>query len=92
MSDYGDTFLLKLLSLLVFRDKNSSSNMKIDTLAFVHCLLVHHSGEVFHPHIGELLPPVVTCVADPFYKITAEALLVLQQIVKVIRPLGMQHY
>lgn len=64
--------------------------MKIDTLAFVHCLLVHHSGEVFHPHIGELLPPVVTCVADPFYKITAEALLVLQQIVKVIRPLGMQ--
>ncbi|ROT63807.1 hypothetical protein C7M84_018283 [Penaeus vannamei] len=70
-------------------DKNSSSNMKIDTLAFVHCLLVHHSGEVFHPHIGELLPPVVTCVADPFYKITAEALLVLQQIVKVIRPLDL---
>ncbi|KAG7173279.1 Cullin-associated NEDD8-dissociated protein 1-like, partial [Homarus americanus] len=70
-------------------DKNSSSNMKIDTLAFVHCLLIHHSGEVFHPHIGELLPPVVTCVADPFYKITAEALLVLQQIVKVIRPLDL---
>ncbi|XP_045123978.1 cullin-associated NEDD8-dissociated protein 1-like [Portunus trituberculatus] len=70
-------------------DKNSSSNMKIDTLAFVHCLLVHHSGEVFHQHIGELLPPVVTCVADPFYKITAEALLVLQQIVKVIRPLDL---
>lgn len=70
-------------------DKNSSSNMKIDTLAFVHCLLIHHSGEVFHQHIGELLPPVVTCVADPFYKITAEALLVLQQIVKVIRPLDL---
>ncbi|XP_069960266.1 cullin-associated NEDD8-dissociated protein 1 [Cherax quadricarinatus] len=70
-------------------DKNSSSNMKIDTLAFVHCLLIHHSGEVFHPHISELLPPVVTCVADPFYKITAEALLVLQQIVKVIRPLDL---
>ncbi|KAK3870076.1 hypothetical protein Pcinc_024658 [Petrolisthes cinctipes] len=70
-------------------DKNSSSNMKIDTLAFVHCLLVHHSGEVFHQHVGQLLPPVVTCVADPFYKITAEALLVLQQIVKVIRPLDL---
>ncbi|KAG0714350.1 Cullin-associated NEDD8-dissociated protein 1 [Chionoecetes opilio] len=63
--------------------------MKIDTLAFVHCLLVHHSGEVFHQHVGDLLPPVVTCVADPFYKITAEALLVLQQIVKVIRPLDL---
>lgn len=70
-------------------DKNSSSNMKIDTLAFVHCLLIHHSGEIFHQHVGQLLPPVVTCVADPFYKITAEALLVLQQIVKVIRPLDL---
>ena len=68
-------------------DKNSSSNMKISTLSFVHCLLIHHSGEVFHPHICDLLPPVVTCVGDPFYKITAEALLVLQQMVKVIRPL-----
>lgn len=70
-------------------DKNSSSNMKIDTLAFVHCLLVHHSGEIFHPYIGELLPSVVTCVADPFYKITSEALLVLQALVKVIRPLDL---
>lgn len=70
-------------------DKNSSSNMKIDTLAFVHCLLVHHSGDIFHPYIGELLPPVVTCVADPFYKITSEALLVLQALVKVIRPLDL---
>ncbi|CAL4060788.1 unnamed protein product, partial [Meganyctiphanes norvegica] len=70
-------------------DKNSSSNMKIDTLAFVHCLLVHHSGDIFHDYIGELLPSVVTCVADPFYKITSEALLVLQALVKVIRPLDL---
>jgi cullin-associated NEDD8-dissociated protein 1 len=28
-------------------------------------------------------------VGDPFYKITSEALLVTQQLVKVIRPLGM---
>lgn len=27
-------------------------------------------------------------VADPFYKITSEALLVTQQLVKVIRPIG----
>jgi cullin-associated NEDD8-dissociated protein 1 len=35
-----------------------------------------------------LVPPVITAVGDGFYKITAEALLVLQQLVKVIRPLG----
>lgn len=68
-------------------DKNSSSNMKIDTLAFVHCLLTSHPPEVFHNHMTVLVPPVITAVGDSFYKITAEALLVLQQLVKVIRPL-----
>ncbi|KFV55793.1 Cullin-associated NEDD8-dissociated protein 1, partial [Tyto alba] len=69
-------------------DKSSSSNMRIDTLSFLHVLLCNHQPEVFHPHIKSLLPPVVTCVGDPFYKITSEALLVIQQLVKVIRPLG----
>lgn len=34
-----------------------------------------------------LLPPVVACVEDTFYKITSEALLVTQQLVRVMRPL-----
>ncbi|XP_074734850.1 cullin-associated NEDD8-dissociated protein 1-like isoform X3 [Strix uralensis] len=68
-------------------DKSSSSNMRIDTLSFLHVLLCNHQPEVFHPHIKSLLPPVVTCIADPFYKITSEALLVTQQLVKVLRPL-----
>ncbi|KAI5750482.1 hypothetical protein M8J76_015953 [Diaphorina citri] len=68
-------------------DRNSSSNMKIDTLAFTHTLLTTHPPAVFHPHIHILLPPVIASVGDNFYKITAEALLVLQQFVKVIRPL-----
>uniref|UniRef100_A0A182SZ11 TATA-binding protein interacting (TIP20) domain-containing protein n=1 Tax=Anopheles maculatus TaxID=74869 RepID=A0A182SZ11_9DIPT len=37
-----------------------------------------------------LVPLVVNAVFDPFYKIATEALLVLQQLVKVIRPLDMQ--
>ncbi|NXV75707.1 CAND1 protein, partial [Atlantisia rogersi] len=68
-------------------DKSSSSNMKIDALSFLHVLLCNHQPEAFHPHIRSLLPPVVTCIGDPFYKITSEALLVTQQLVKVIRPL-----
>jgi len=68
-------------------DKNTSSNMKIDTLSFVHCLLTTHPPEVFHQHMNVLIPPIIAAVADSFYKITAEALLVLQQLVKVIRPL-----
>jgi len=31
---------------------------------------------------------VVLAVGDPFYKIASEALVVTQQLVKVIRPLG----
>ncbi|NXN92906.1 CAND1 protein, partial [Rhinopomastus cyanomelas] len=68
-------------------DKSSSSNMRIDTLSFLHVLLCNHQPEVFHPHMQSLLPPVVTCIGDPFYKVTSEALLVTQQLVKVIRPL-----
>ncbi|KAH9373876.1 hypothetical protein HPB48_016148 [Haemaphysalis longicornis] len=73
---------------VLFRDRGSSSNIKIDTLAFLHCLLTHHEPRVFHPHIDTLLPPVLTGVGDSFYKITSEALVVLQQLVKVMRPLG----
>ena len=62
--------------------------MKIDTLAFVHTLLITHQPEVFHAHMAVLAPPIITAVGDPFYKITAEALLVLQQLVQVIRPHG----
>ncbi|XP_028513482.1 cullin-associated NEDD8-dissociated protein 1 [Exaiptasia diaphana] len=69
-------------------DKSSTSNMKIDTLAFLGCILAQHPPYVFHPHIPVLLPPVVHAVGDQFYKITSEALLVTQQLVKVIRPLG----
>ncbi|KAJ8879876.1 hypothetical protein PR048_020493 [Dryococelus australis] len=68
-------------------DKNSSSNMKIDTLTFVQCLLNTHPSEIFHPLMPVLVPGVISAVGDSFYKITAEALVVLQQLVKVIRPL-----
>uniref|UniRef100_A0A4X2LA96 Cullin associated and neddylation dissociated 2 (putative) n=1 Tax=Vombatus ursinus TaxID=29139 RepID=A0A4X2LA96_VOMUR len=68
-------------------DRASSSNMRIDTLAFLHVLLCTHPPEAFHTHLPVLLPPVVASVSDPFYKITSEALLVTQQLVKVLRPL-----
>uniref|UniRef100_A0A131XVQ6 Putative tata-binding protein-interacting protein n=1 Tax=Ixodes ricinus TaxID=34613 RepID=A0A131XVQ6_IXORI len=79
--------LLPGLQFSLVGDKNSSSNMKIDTLAFLHCLLTYHSPSVFHPHINTLVPPIIHAVGDSFYKITSEALLVLQQLVKVLRPL-----
>lgn len=40
----------------LYSDKNSSSNMKIDTLSFLNTLLVHHNPTVFHPHMKILVP------------------------------------
>uniref|UniRef100_A0A0P6FDL4 Cullin-associated NEDD8-dissociated protein n=1 Tax=Daphnia magna TaxID=35525 RepID=A0A0P6FDL4_9CRUS len=73
--------------LFCLNERNASSPMKIDTLQFVHTVLVHHPPEVAHEHIAALLPSLLTAVSDPFYKITSEALLVLQQLVRVMRPL-----
>lgn len=67
-------------------DKSSSSNLKIDALACLHVVMVAHPAHAFHAHVPALVPPVVACVGDPFYKITSEALLVTQQLVKVGGP------
>ncbi|XP_073324828.1 cullin-associated NEDD8-dissociated protein 2 [Pagrus major] len=69
-------------------DKSTSSTMRIDALTFFHVLLLSHPPQTFQPHMQVLLPPVVACVEDSFYKITSEALLVTQQLVRVMRPQG----
>ncbi|VVC90545.1 unnamed protein product [Leptidea sinapis] len=68
-------------------DKSTASSMKIETLVFVWWLVRGPSASGVRAHIAVLLPAVLACVADPFYKVTAEALRVLQQIVKIMRPL-----
>ncbi|KAI3369208.1 hypothetical protein L3Q82_007447 [Scortum barcoo] len=69
-------------------DKSTSSTMRIDALSFFHVLLLSHPPQAFQPHMQVLLPPVVACVEDSFYKITSEALLVAQQLIRVMRPQG----
>ncbi|XP_026494754.2 cullin-associated NEDD8-dissociated protein 1 isoform X1 [Vanessa tameamea] len=68
-------------------DKGTASSMKIETLVFVVWLVRGHDAPAMRPHVAALLPAVLACVHDPFYKVTAEALRVLQTLVKVMRPL-----
>jgi len=69
-------------------DKQSTGNMKIITLNFLKAMLSTHDAQVFQPHLGEIIPPLVHCATvEPFYKITAESLDVLSILVKIIRPL-----
>lgn len=74
------------------RDKSTASSMKIETLVFVVCLVRGHAAADMRAHVGALLPAVLCAVHDPFYKVTAEALRVLQTLVKVMRPLGMDSF
>jgi len=67
---------------------DKTSNMKIDALQFIQQLLTTHTGSVFHPHAPVLIPAVISAVSDPFYKISSEALLVLETLVRVFRPLN----
>ena len=48
--------ILAFFAFSIFRDKSSTSNMKIDTLAFLGCILAQHPPKVFHPHIHVLVP------------------------------------
>ncbi|KAF6312598.1 putative cullin associated and neddylation dissociated 2 (putative) [Rhinolophus ferrumequinum] len=68
-------------------DRSSSSTIRMDALAFLQGLLGTEPAEAFHSHLPTLLPPVLTCVSDSFYKVAAEALLVLQELVRALWPL-----
>ncbi|CAG8564545.1 11595_t:CDS:10 [Paraglomus brasilianum] len=68
---------------------NTNSNLKIETLSFLRQLLRVHAPHVLHQHLDRLSPPITASVSDKFYKITSEALIVCIELVKVIRPIGL---
>jgi len=69
-------------------DKSTNSNLKIEALTFLRILLATHSPSVFHAHIKALAPAVFKSVRDPYYRISAEALRVCCELVRVFRAEG----
>ncbi|XP_044462410.1 cullin-associated NEDD8-dissociated protein 1-like isoform X2 [Mangifera indica] len=67
-------------------DKSSTSNLKIEALVFTRLVLSSHSPSVFHPYIKALSSPVISAVGERYYKVTAEALRVCGELVRVVRP------
>ncbi|KAK8675941.1 hypothetical protein V6N13_033999 [Hibiscus sabdariffa] len=67
-------------------DKSSTSNLKIEALIFTRLVLASHSPHVFHPYIKDLSSPVLSAVGERYYKVTAEALRVCGELVRVVRP------
>ncbi|XP_021751471.1 cullin-associated NEDD8-dissociated protein 1-like [Chenopodium quinoa] len=67
-------------------ENSSTSNLKIEALVFTRLVLASHSPLVFHPHIKALSGPVLSSVGERYYKVTAEALRVCGELVRVLRP------
>ncbi|CAN1301134.1 Cullin-associated NEDD8-dissociated protein 1 [Linum perenne] len=67
-------------------DKSSTSNLKIEALLFTRLVLASHSPPVFHPYIKALSSPILSAVGERYYKVTAEALRVCGELVRVLRP------
>lgn len=84
LNDHLDILIPGILYSL--NDKTSTSNIKIDALIFLNSLLKTHQPAIFHPFLEELTPAIIQSVEDGFYRISAEALVVLTQLIKILRP------
>uniref|UniRef100_A0A0E0CG77 Cullin-associated NEDD8-dissociated protein 1 n=1 Tax=Oryza meridionalis TaxID=40149 RepID=A0A0E0CG77_9ORYZ len=67
-------------------DKSSTSNLKIEALVSTRLVMASHSPAVFHPYIQALSGPILSAIGDRYYKVTAEALRVCGELVRVLRP------
>lgn len=72
--------------LYSLNDKNSTSNMRMDAIVFLHELLKTHEPTVFHSRIPNIVPAVLGAVSDSFYRIASEALTLLSHIICIMRP------
>ncbi|KAJ8421717.1 hypothetical protein Cgig2_015071 [Carnegiea gigantea] len=68
------------------KDNSSTSILKIEGLVFTRLVLASHAPSVFHPHIKAISGPVLSAVGERYYKVTAEALRVCGELVRVLRP------
>jgi len=74
-------------SCFPLQDQSSSTSaLKIQALQFLALALHKASQEVWRRQIGKLAPPVLLAVADKYYKVSAEALRVCEELVHSIRP------
>jgi cullin-associated NEDD8-dissociated protein 1 len=67
--------------------KETTANpLRLEALAFLQLALATHPPAVWQPHCAALVPAVLSLVDDRYYKITAESLRVIAELVRVLRP------
>ncbi|XP_072401664.1 cullin-associated NEDD8-dissociated protein 1-like [Diabrotica undecimpunctata] len=68
-------------------ETNADRSLKTKALSFIYFLLDIYDAQYFYPFVDILMPEILSAVKHKFYKVAAEALRILKQLVKVIRPI-----
>jgi cullin-associated NEDD8-dissociated protein 1 len=64
--------------------KTTDSNLRIESLRLLSKIAELHSSTVIQPYLSTLIPAVVNAIQDRYYKTSSEALLTVEQLVRVI--------
>lgn len=65
---------------------NTGSRLRIEALQLVSAICDTHSSNVLCPYIGEFIPSIIVAVKDKYYKISSEAIHVVESIIRVVTP------
>lgn len=64
----------------------SGSKMRIEALQLVSAVCNSHSSSILSPHLGSLVECVTQAIGDEYYKVSSEALVTVESVIKVITP------
>lgn len=64
----------------------SGSKMRIEALQLISAICDTHSSKVVAPYIGSIVPTIVTAIKDKYYKVSSEALLAIESLIKILTP------
>ncbi|CAM9488775.1 unnamed protein product, partial [Phaeothamnion confervicola] len=65
----------------------TKQTLKLEALVFLRLCMEQHPPHVFYPYVPRIAPLVTACVGEDWYKIIAEALRVVCQLIRILRPL-----
>ena len=64
----------------------TGSNMRIEILQLISAICDTHSSKIISPYIGSIIPSVIAAIKDKNYKVSSDALLSIESIIKVLTP------
>lgn len=64
----------------------TGSKMRIETLQLISAICDTHSSKIIAPYIGSIVPGVIAAIKDKNYKVSSDALLSIESIIKVLTP------